>query len=91
MLVQYHEILDVAFCFNNGQGKHRCRDTDADGVKTIRTFLAEVNYVPKNYKADKEIHTDMIPSHAQRVFEWRPLSQGHCFRHWVNEGKTHDR
>ena len=53
--------------------------------------MAEVNYVPKNYKADKEIYTDMIPSHAQRVFQCGPLPQGHCFRQCVNKGKTHDR
>ena len=35
--------------------------------------------------------TDMIPSHAQRVFQYGPLPQGHCFRQCVNEGKTHDR
>ena len=92
MLVHFQDskILDVAFYFNHGQGKHRCPDNDTDVVKT-KQFLTEVNYVAKNYKVDKKIYTDMIPSHDCRVFECGPLPQGLCFRQCVNGGKTHNR
>ena len=55
--------------------------------KQLEHFLAEVNYIPKNYKAYKEIYTDRIPSHAQKVFQCGLLPQGHCFRQCVNEGR----
>ena len=51
MLVQFHEILDVAFCFNNGQGKHRFWDTDADGVKTANRRVKHGKIFSKKQKA----------------------------------------
>ena len=59
--------------------------------KQLEHFLAEVNYFPKNYKADEKIYTDIFPSQAKKMFQRGPLSQGHCFRQCVNEGKTHDK